>query len=131
MNKRTSRSSKPVPVDQKLYERIKQEVYKKNPQHSAYRSGTVVKKYKTEFYKRCPGKSPYRGQKKHTEGLSRWFLEDWRNQRGEVGYKYRSDIYRPTKRIARKTPKTFSELSQKRISTARKEKLSKGRVKRF
>lgn len=122
---------KPIPTDQKLYNKIKSQIYAQNPQHSAYRSGMVVKKYKTEFARKFPRKSPYRGSPKTTEGLTRWFKEEWRNQRGEVGYKYGSDIYRPTKKISRETPKTFSELSRSRLNKARREKLSKGRVRRF
>ena len=39
------------PTDIKLYEKIKDTVYKKIPKHSAYRSGILVKKYKSEFQK--------------------------------------------------------------------------------
>ena len=35
----------PSPKDKKLYEKIKKQVYKKIPKHSAYRSGLVVQKY--------------------------------------------------------------------------------------
>ena len=38
--------SSPTPLDTKLYERIKSEVYEKYPKHSAYRSMMVVKQYK-------------------------------------------------------------------------------------
>ena len=34
------------PRDQKLYDKIKKEVYKNIPKHSAYRSGIIVQKYK-------------------------------------------------------------------------------------
>ena len=30
--------SKPEPKNKKLYEKVKREIYKKHPQHSAYRS---------------------------------------------------------------------------------------------
>ena len=64
-------------------------------------------------------------------GLGRWFAERWRNQRGEVGYKYKGDVYRPTRRVNKKTPTTFSELSPKRLSRARSEKKRTGRVSKF
>ena len=31
----------PEPVDKEFYEKVKQEIYAKYPQHSAYRSGSV------------------------------------------------------------------------------------------
>ena len=34
------------PKDKKLYEQVKKEIYAKYPQHSAYRSGLLVKEYK-------------------------------------------------------------------------------------
>ena len=43
-------------------------------------------------------------------------------QRGEVGYKYKSDIYRPTVKVTDKTPTTFNELTNKQIERARQEK---------
>ena len=39
------------PRDPKLYDKIKKEVYKKIPKHSAYRSGIVVQKYKKAYFK--------------------------------------------------------------------------------
>jgi len=121
----------PKPVDINLYEKIKKQVYKKIPKHSAYRSGILVQKYKKAFSKKYGKKNPYKGKKTIKKGLKRWFSEDWRNQRGKIGYKYKSDVYRPTKRITKKTPTTFSELSKKQIKRARTEKLNKGRVRKF
>ena len=102
------------PRDLKLYNKTKKKIYKKYPKHSAYRSGILVKTYK-KTYKNKYGKNskPYVGTKKRKVGLSRWFKEKWVNQRGEVGYKYKSDIYRPSKRITKKTPITHKELSKK------------------
>lgn len=57
--------------------------------------------------------------------------EEWRNQRGEVGYKYKSDIYRPTKRVTAKTPVTINELTTHELRIARDRKRRTGRVKRF
>mgnify|MGYP005992422107 CR=1 FL=1 len=120
------------PSDQKLYNKTKKKLYKKIPKHSAYRSGLLVKKYKKNFTKKYGKmKQPYIGKKNKKTGLSRWFNEEWKNQRGEIGYKYKNDVYRPTKRITKKTPITFDELSKKRIKKARTRKYRKGRVNKF
>ena len=112
------------PTDKKLYEKVKAEIYKKHPQHSAYRSGLLVKEYKLRGGK-------YSGKENQSTGLNRWFREEWKNQRNESGYKYKSDVYRPTKRITKDTPATFNELSKKEIDTARRKKASTGKVDRF
>tara|TARA_B100000902_G_scaffold262897_1_gene249117 strand:- start:184 stop:885 length:702 start_codon:yes stop_codon:yes gene_type:complete len=121
----------PKPVDLKMYNKIKASVIKKHPKHSAYRSGLIVQKYKKTFKNKYNNKSPYHGNKTEKHGLSRWFAEDWRNQRNSIGYKYKSDIYRPTRRITKKTPITFNELTKKQIKKARLEKAKTKRVKRF
>ena len=36
----------PEPKNKKLYEKVKDEIYKEYPKHSAYRSGLLVKEYK-------------------------------------------------------------------------------------
>ena len=122
----------PLPKDQKLYNKTKKYIYKKHPKHSAYRSGLLVKEYKKRFSKKYgKKKNPYKGKKTEKKGLSRWFKEKWVNQRGEIGYKYKSDVYRPSKRITKKTPKTHTELTKKQIKCARSKKYKKGRVNRF
>ena len=120
-----------TPVDIKMYNRVKKNIYKKIPKHSAYRSGIVVQKYKKAFSKKYGNKKPYTGQKTKKKGLKRWFDEKWLNQRGEVGYKYKNDVYRPTRRITKDTPITFGELKQKEIKRARNEKYTRKRVRRF
>jgi hypothetical protein len=91
---------------------------------SAYKSGYIVKKYKDlgGKFKKKPHK---------TTGLSRWFKEKWVNQRGEIGYKHASDIYRPSKRITKKTPTTWSELTPAEITKARRTKSKNKRVDKF
>ncbi len=113
----------PEPLNKELYEKIKKEIFYKYPKNSAYRSGLLVKKYKEAG-------GTYSGNKQ-TSNLKRWFNEKWTNQRGEIGYKYKNDVYRPNIRISDKTPKTFNELSKKEIEKAKKEKKIIGRVKRF
>jgi len=110
------------PTDIKLYNKIKASVYKKIPKHSAYRSGIIVQKYKKKFKELKGNKQAYKGKKTEKRGLKRWFLEDWRNQRGEIGYKRKSDIYRPSKRITKKTPTTLKELSKKTNKTCSERK---------
>ena len=77
------------------------------------------------------GGGTYKGSPNKHEGLNLWFAEDWRNQRGEVGYKFKSDVYRPTVRVNSKTPTTFKELTSVELKRARREKAAKGRVKQF
>ena len=82
-----------VPADKELYNKIKASVYKKIKTHSAYRSGLVVKMYKDAFKKKYPKREPYLGRKDAKKGLGRWFKEEWKNQRGGVGYKKKGDVY--------------------------------------
>ena len=91
---------------------------------SAYRSGMLVK-----LYREARGK--YSGDKDKNDGLPLWFASKWLNQRGEVGYRYKSDVYRPTVRVNSKTPTTFQELTPQEIERARREKAKSGHVRRF
>lgn len=118
-------------TDKNLYDKIKSEIILKYPKNSAYRSGLIVQRYKEEYQKKYKRDDAYTGNKNKKEGLSRWFAEDWRNQRGEIGYQKKGDIYRPTKRITKETPKTFKELTNKELKEGMKEKARTGRVKKF
>jgi hypothetical protein len=120
-----------TPSNIELYNNIKKQIYMKYPKHSAYRSGLIVKQYKKTFKKLYGNKQPYKGKKLLNNGLARWFKEKWLNQRQEIGYKYKSDIYRPTKRITKKTPKTLFEITKKQLKKARRKKLTKKRVNKF
>jgi hypothetical protein len=127
----------PTPTDLVLYERVKKRVYQEIPKHSAYRSGILVKRYKEAFSKKYGNsKSPYKGERpgltqKELTGLTRWFNEKWVNQRGEIGYSKKGDIYRPSRRVTKNTPVTWKELTKKEIADAQKEKKKTGRVTRF
>ncbi len=112
------------PKNKKLYEKVKKEVYKKYPKHSAYRSGLLVKEYKKQG-------GTYIGKKDTGKGLTRWFKEKWRNQDGGVGYKKKGDVYRPTVKVNSKTPATYKELTPAQIKKAQKEKKATGRVKKY
>ena len=122
MKKTAKKSNKPQPVDMIYTIKLKQECIRKFS-HSAYRSGVVVQQYKMHLLVNMQKKALL-GKRTMKRGLSRWF-EKWVNQRGKVGYKYKSDIYRPTYRITSKTPTTHGELSKKQIKRARKEKYTK------
>ena len=127
-----NKTKKITPVDNKLYNKTKKYIYKKYPKHSAYRSGLLVQKYKSNFSKKYGNKKqPYIGNKTRKKGLRRWFDEEWVNQRGEVGYKFKNDIYRPKNRITKDTPIIHDELTEKELKNARNKKYSKGRVNRF
>lgn len=112
------------PNNIELYEKIKKTIIAKHPKHSAYRSGLIVKAYKEAG-------GTYDGRKPTKTGLTRWFDEEWTNQRGEVGYKNKSDIYRPNIRITKDTPTTFNELTKKQIQTGRRKKYLDGKVDKF
>ena len=89
-----------------------------------------MKKYKEEYEKKHKNKNSYTGNRE-TSNLGRWFKEEWKNQRGEVGYKKKGDVYRPTKKINSKTPTTFNELNKSQIKKAMREKKETGKVKLF
>ena len=119
----------PKPNDKELYDKVKKEITNKY-KPSAYRSGLLVKKYKEEYYKKHKNNNAYSGDRQNSN-LKRWFNEKWTNQRGEIGYKNKGDIYRPTIRINSKTPTTLNELTPQQISRAKNEKRVKGRVRRY
>ena len=111
-------------ANQELYDKVKKQIYAKYPVHSAYRSGLLVKTYKEQGGK-------YIGRENKSSGLNRWFKEKWVNSRGEVGYKNKNDVYRPTVRVNKDTPTTFKELTKEQIKKAQAEKAKTNRVKKF
>ncbi len=121
----------PTPNDKDLYEKIKKEITSKY-KPSAYRSGMIVKKYKEEYLKKHnnDNDNAYSGNKQNSN-LKCWFDERWLNQKGELGYSKKGDVYRPTIRINSKTPVTFQELTKIQIEKAMKEKARTGKVKKF
>lgn len=92
-----------TPIDTILYEKVKNEannIYKKN---SAYKSGWIVKTYKS-----LGGR--YSGNKPTNQGLYRWYKEDWKNI-GDGSY----PVYRPTKKITKDTPLTPNEINESNL----------------
>ena len=116
--------SKSEPIDKELYNTIKKKVWDMYEKPSAYRSAMLVR-----LYKEAGG--TYSGKPDINSGISKWMRERWVNVRGDTGYKFKSDIYRPTIRINDKTPTTYQELTKEEIERARREKYETGRVKKF
>ena len=126
-------SGKNKPKDLNLYNSVKKAASKKFKSPSGiYRSSWIVKEYIRRGGKYC-------NKKKETDGLTRWFKEKWvdisrpiKNSKGKVigykscGRKTQSDkkypLCRPSKRINKKTPKTYKELSRKIIEKAKRDK---------
>ena len=120
-----------IPKDKELYNRVKNRVYVDIAKHSAYRSGQLVKRYKEAYQKKYGSKDAYEGKKKTNKGQDRWFKEDWRTQDGKKEYSKAGDIFRPTKKITKDTPKTMGELSKADKDKAIKKKKTKGRVDKY
>ena len=112
------------PTNPQLYSRVKRDIIREYPIHSAYRSGLIVRRYKELG-------GGYNGPKPTKTGLIRWFKEDWKSDTGRYGYTSKSSVYRPTKRITKDTPKTFSELTPQELARAKREKARTGQVRRF
>lgn len=119
----------PEPTDKDLYEKVKRDILNKY-KHSAYRSGLIVKEYKKQYFLKHKNHNAYSGSKANSN-LKRWFDEKWVNQRGEIGYNKKGDIYRPSIRVTKDTPTTWKELTTQQIKKASIEKEKTGRVKKF
>ena len=63
--------------------------------------------------------------------LKRWFKEDWRTPSGDKDYSKGEKTFRPTKKISKDTPPTWSALTPAEKRRAAKEKRKKGRVGRY
>jgi hypothetical protein len=92
----------PEIVNKQLYNKVKLEADKIYKKPSAYKSGYIVKTYKS-----LGGTYKDDNQPKN---LARWYKEDWK----DVGnQKY--PVYRPTKRINNKTPLTVDEIDKNNL----------------
>ena len=116
--------SKSEPIDQELYNTIKKKVWDMYEKPSAYRSAMLVR-----LYKEAGG--TYSGKADINSGISRWMRERWLSDKGTTNYPFKNSVYRPTIRITKDTPPTFSELTPEEIKRAKKEKYETGRVKKF
>jgi hypothetical protein len=95
-----------TPTDKKLYEKVKKqadEIYKKP---SAYKSGYIIKTYKSlggEFI-----------DDNQSKELKRWYSEKWEDinpNKTKTTY----PVYRPTVRVNKKTPLLVSEIDKKNL----------------
>ena len=77
--------------------------------------------------------SPFKKVRKTKEGLAlkRWFKEDWRTPSGSKDYSDGDVVFRPTKKVSKDTPKTYSELSEEDIKKGRRQKRKTGRAKKY
>ena len=87
----------PIPTNPELYEKVKRRADQVYAVPSAYKSGWIVKTYKSLG-------GTYRDDKQ-PRSLRRWFREKW----VDIGHQS-YPVYRPTRRISKKTPLTASEI---------------------
>jgi hypothetical protein len=97
------------PKDKVLYNKAKQQANKIYKKPSAYKSGYIVKTYKQLYKEKYGNQDAYEGTKTR-DGLTRWYMEKWRDV-GSGEY----PLYRPTVRINKQTPKTVFEISKRRL----------------
>lgn len=122
------------PADKKLYEYVKKLADKKfKSKTGIYKSSWIVQEYK-----RLGG--TYIGSKPRKSGLKRWYKEKWinlnkpiLNKSGKIiGYeecgrkkieeKGKYPLCRPSIRVSKKTPRTYSQISKRSIQKAKREK---------
>jgi len=65
------------------------------------------------------------------KNLNRWFKEEWKTPSGKEDYSGGENTFRPTKRISKDTPTTWSELTPAEIARAKREKNAKGKVSKY
>lgn len=109
-----------------LYKKVRSEIFKKYPKHSAYRSGLVMKEYQKQGGKLDE-------KKKKDSGLERWFDEKWVNltpYSEGLGNKLqfpcgkRADkqkgpsVCRPSIKVNKDTPSLAQSYSKKQIQKA-------------
>jgi len=63
--------------------------------------------------------------------LKRWFKEDWQTPSGKKDYSGGENTFRPTKKVTKDTPKTWSQVSSSDKAKAKREKNTKGKVSRY
>ena len=127
-------TTKQIPTDQKLYDRIKDHVKARVDRFpSAYASGQIVQEYKAAMEKK--GIAPYTNPKPKSTNLGRWYAEDWVDIKtgkpcGSVKTPGYYPTCRPAKRITSKTPTTVKELTplQKASMIAQKQDAKKKTV---
>ena len=82
------------------------------------------------MYKQC--NSPFKVRKtKEGLALKRWFKEEWKTPKGKENYEGGENTFRPTKKVSKDTPKTWSEVTPASKAKAQREKNTKGRVTKY
>jgi hypothetical protein len=92
----------PTVLDQALYNRVKQRADQIYSKPSAYKSGYIVKTYKSLGGEYKSDSEPKK--------LKQWFRESWRDV-GNKDY----PVYRPTVRVNESTPKTVREIAPDKL----------------
>lgn len=93
----------PIVDNQELYEKVKKYANSIYSKPSAYKSGFIVKTYKQLGGTYTDDKKP--------KNLKRWYSEKW-SDIGNEDY----PVYRPTKRINKKTPLLTTEINNKNLN---------------
>ena len=65
------------------------------------------------------------------KNLNHWFKEEWETPKGNKDYTKGENTFRPTKKISKDTPSTWSELTPSQKASAKREKNTKGRVSKY
>ena len=92
----------PIINDQELYDRVKQHASTIYPKSSAFRSGWIVKTYKSLGGTYSEDNKPKK--------LKTWFKESWQ----DVGNK-EYPVFRPTVRVNKDTPLTVPEIDPAKL----------------
>lgn len=95
-------------LDPLIYKKAKEIADNVYDRPSAYKSGYIVK-----IYKELGGRYSSKTQKNKTD-LKRWFAEEWKDVNPlKTNNSY--PVYRPTKKISKKTPLTVNEIDKKNL----------------
>jgi len=92
----------PTVLDQALYNRVRQQADQIYSKPSAYKSGYIVRQYKSLGGEYKSDNEPKK--------LKQWFRESWRDV-GNKDY----PVYRPTVRVNESTPKTVQEIAPDKL----------------
>ena len=65
------------------------------------------------------------------KNLNRLFKEEWETPSGKKDYSGCENTFRPTKKVSKNTPATWSELTPAQKAAAKREKNTKGRVSKY
>ena len=80
--------------------------------------------------KKCKRCACRKAKNKYAEGgLKRWFKEEWETSDGRPcgNDTKKEEACRPTKKVSKKTPKTWSEVDKKKVNRKKAEATKKGK----